>query len=304
MYSEFTESFHGLPTQDFSDSDDWKGADIAYRLREEYDDEIKIADRLAELLKQPGVEQLSTLIIGSWTGSCEGEDSKSVVDLLVLAAPRLPGLRHLFFGEMTYEECEISWINQSDLTPLLSAFPKLETLRIRGGSGLSFSPLRHDALRELAMETGGLPRSAIREICLCEFPVLEHLELLLGEENYGFDGGVEDLQPLLSGQLFPRLKWLGLMNSVIANDIAAVAVNAPLISRLEHLDLSLGNLDGEGVRSLQGLNTFQNLKSLNISHHFAADEDIAALKAVLPFQVIAEDKQEPEDDWRPIVHAE
>ncbi len=304
MYSELIESFQGLPTQDFNGSDDWKGPNVAYRIREEYDDETKIADRLAELLKQPGVEKLSALIIGAWTGSCEGDDSQAIVDLVDLAAPRLPNLRHLFFGEMTYEECEISWINQSDLTPLLDAFPRLESLRVRGGNGLSFSPIKRESLRELAVETGGLPRSAIREICLCEFPALEHLELLLGESNYGFDGSVEDLQPLLSGRLFPRLKWLGLMNSEIANDIAAVVVNAPLIARLEHLDLSLGNLDGEGVRSLLGLATISNLKSLNISHHFAAEDDIAALKQALTCQVVAEDTQEVEDEWRPIVHAE
>ena len=118
---------------------------------------------------------------------------------------------------------------------------------------MSLSRVRHDVLRELAIETGGLPRSVLREIFLCEFPALEHLELLLGEPNYGFDGTVEDLQPLLAGGLFPRLKFLGLMNSTIANDIAAVLVNSPLVGRIEALDLSMGMLDAEGVKSLMGL---------------------------------------------------
>jgi hypothetical protein len=247
---------------------------------------------------------LTSLIIGAWTGSCEGGDSKELVALLAKSAPKLPGLRHLFLGEMVVEECEISWINQSDVSPLLTAFPKLESFRVRGGSGLSFSRIKHESLRELAVETGGLSRGTIREIILCDFPALEHLELLLGEANYGFDGGVEDLQSLLTGRLFPKLTWLGLMNSEIANEIAAVIVNAPLVSRLETLDLSLGNLDGEGVQSLHGLAAYPNLKTLNISHHYAEEADVAALKKVLKCQIIAEDKQEPEDEWRPIVHAE
>jgi len=304
MYSELIQTFHGLPTHDFNESDDWKGPDVAYRLREEYDDELTIAERLATLLDQPGAASLRALIVGAWTGSCEGSDSKAIVDQLHAAAPRLQNLRHLFFGEMTYEECEISWINQSNLTPLLEAFPQLESFRVRGGEGLSFSPTKHDHLRELAIETGGLPRSVLREICQCEFPALQHLELLLGEVNYGFDGGVEDLQPLLSGRLFPQLQWLGLMNSEIANEIAAVVVNAPLTSRLEHLDLSLGNLDGEGVQSLFGLASAPNLKSLNISHHYATADEITALKNTLTCQLIAEDRQDPEDEWRPVVHAE
>jgi hypothetical protein len=304
MYGELVESFQGLKIREFNAAGDWKGPAIAYRLREEYDDEVKIADRLDSLLKQPDVEELTALVVGAWTGACEGANSREMVELLVRAAPRLSGLKHLFFGEMTYEECEVSWINQSDLSPILCAYPDLESLRVRGGTGLSFSTVRHDHLRELAVETGGLPRSTIREICLCDFPALEHLELLLGESNYGFDGSVEDLQPLLSGRLFPRLKWLGLMNSEIANEIAAVVVNAPLVTRLEHLDLSLGNMDGEGFRSLSGLAAATNLRSLNLSHHYASEEDVVGLTKSLICQVTAEDERESEDEWRPIVHAE
>jgi hypothetical protein len=178
------------------------------------------------------------------------------------------------------------------------------SLGVRGGSGLSFSKLAHGGLKELVIQTGGLSRATIREIFLCEFPSLEHLELLFGEENYGFDGGVEDLQPLLAGRLFPKLKYLGLMNSVIANDIAAVLVNAPIAAQVESIDLSLGNLDDEGVRSLLALASHSQLKRLNISHHYASEEVVAALAKALPFVVVAEDRQEPEDDWRPIAHAE
>lgn len=304
MYDELIETFHGLRVIDFNEEDDWQGPNVAYRLREEYEDEVTLSNRLEALVAQPDHEKLTALIIGAWTGSCEGENSKEIVSTLASLGPQLPGLRHLFFGEMTYEECEISWINQSDLSPLLVALPNLESLRVRGGSELSFSKVRHEHLRELALETGGLSRNAIREIFLCEFPSLERLELLLGEENYGFDGGVEDLQPLLSGALFPKLKQLGLMNSEIANEIAAVVVNSPIVSRLEVLDLSLGNLDGEGVQSLHNLANFPQLKTLNISHHFADDGQIEALKKALKCEVIADDKQSPDDEWRPIVHAE
>ena len=304
MYSELVEQFAGRRVVDFDDASCWEGPELAYRLREEYDDSVKVADRLAALLDQPESERVAALIIGAWTEVCEGGSAAEMVAEVAKAAPRLPGLRALFFGEMTCEECEISWINQTNVSPLLNAFPALQSLRIRGGVGLSFSQLRHDALKELAVETGGLPRSAIRELQLCEFPALERLELLLGEEHYGFDGGVEDLQPLLSGRLFPRLKFLGLMNSAIANDIAAVIVNSPIVARLETLDLSLGNLDDEGVHSLMSLAAFPQLRRLNISHHYAAEDVVAALVKTLPFEVVAGDPQQPEDDWRPIVHAE
>ncbi len=304
MYSELCTEFHGQPVVDFNTADDWADAATVYRLREEYDDELKIGERLETLLAQPDAKLLTGLIIGAWSEAQEGGEADAIVTALIEAAPRLPNLRHLFMGEITYEECEISWINQTDITPLLAAYPQLKSLRVRGGTSLSFSPLRHTALEELAIETGGLPKSALRQIFQLELPALTHLELLLGEENYGFDGSVQDLQPLLTGKLFPKLKFLGLMNSAIADDIAAVIVNSPLVERIEVLDLSLGNMTAEGVNSLHGLAECKNLKTLNISHHFAAPEVVEKRRTVLPCEVVADDPQEAEDEWRPIVHAE
>jgi hypothetical protein len=304
MYTEHVNEFYGLPVVEYNDAKSWKGSQKAYRLREEYDDEVKIADRLNSLLEQPGSGEIKALIIGAWTGACEGSNSAEIIQLLADVASRLPSLTALLFGEMTYEECEISWINQSDVSPLLRSFPSLESLRVRGGSGLSFSRVSHSLLRELAIESGGIARSTIRELFLCDFPELRRLELQLGEANYGFDGSVEDLQPLLAGKLFSKLTYLGLMNSEIANDIAAVVVNSPIADRVETIDLSMGNLDGEGVESLKGLAKNKNLKTLNISHHYAPQEKVDQLVSAVPFTVIAEDRQEPEDEWRPIVHAE
>lgn len=305
MYNELNSEFKGLRVVDFENPKNWEGPQVAYRLREEYDDQRKIADRLGDLLKQSDCNKLTTLIVGAWSGACEGGDAAEIVADLAKSGPSLPELRHLFLGEMTYEECELSWINHSDVTPILNAFPRLESFRVRGGAGLSFSKTRHESLKELAIESGGLSSSTIREIFQCEFPSLEHLELLLGEENYGFDGGVEDLQPLFAGKLFPKLKFLGLMNSTIANDIAAVLVNSPIVGRIESLDLSMGNLSDEGVRSLRGLAGHKQLQRLNITHHYASEAAVADLtRTLLSTEVLADDRKDPEDEWRPILHAE
>ena len=304
MFDEPLQEFDEMPVVDYEGSQSWEGPGVVYRLREEYDDKVKIADRLQSLLEQQGVENLKGLIIGAWSGSWEGENSKEIVSHLAEAANRLPALRALFVGEMVYEECELSWINQSDMSPLLAAYPRLEVLHIRGGNELSFSPIRHEGLQELVIEAGGIGRSTLRELFRCEFPNLESLQLLLGEANYGFDGGVEDLQPLLSGRLFQKLKYLGLLNSEIENEIAAVVVNSPIVDRIERLDLSLGNLDNEGVRSLHQLKSKSNLKQLYLAHHYASEAAIEDLKRTLPFEVIAERRQDPDDEWRPILHAE
>jgi hypothetical protein len=305
MYTELTQEFDGKKVVDFEDASSWQGPSKAYRVRQDYEDEMTATERLRLLLEQTGSEQLSTLIIGAWERACEGESSSEIVGELVAAASRLKSLSALFLGDIVMEESELSWINQTDVSPILKAHPKLQVFRVRGGNQLAFSRVKHPALRDLAIEAGGLPRSVIREIFQCDFPALERLELLLGEPNYGFDGSVEDLQPLLTGKLFPKLRHLGLMNSEISNDIAAVVVNAPILERIETLDLSMGNLDREGVRSLMALKDARNLRTLNISHHYASDAEIKALRKAVPFEVIAEDRQEAEDDdWRGILHAE
>lgn len=304
MYGELLTEFEDLPVFDFNQAGDWQGPDNAYRVAEGWDDKVSIAQRLELLVQQPSAAELTALIIGAWTEAGGGETGSTAYDKLRELAPRLPALKSLFLGEMTYEQCEISWITQSDVSPVLQAFPRLESLRIRGGNGLKFSRIRHEHLKTLAAETGGLPASAIRQILLCEFPSLEHLELLLGESNYGFDGSVEDLQPLLAGKHFPRLKFLGLMNSEIANEIAAVVVNSPLVRRIETLDLSMGNLDDEGVRSLMQLRDNPSLTLLNISHHYAAAKTVEELTRAVRCQVVAHDRQDPDDEWRPILHAE
>lgn len=306
MYQEHLTEFAGLSVQEFDLDEDWLGPDVAYRIWEGYDDEVTIAQRLHRLLAQPQSGEITALVVGAWGDwSVDRKgNADAIVKELVAAAPRLPKLRALFLGDVTYDEYELSWIKQSDVSPLLAAWPNLEIFRVRGSDGLAFSRLRHESLRHLAIESGGLPREVLRQVFSCDLPNLEHLELLLGEAGYGFDGNVADLQPLLSGRLFPRLKFLGLMNSEIADEIAAVVVNSPIVDRIETLDLSLGNLSDVGVRALHALAGKPNLRRLNISHHYATKSEIQRLQKAVSCEVIADDPQELDDSFRPIMHAE
>jgi hypothetical protein len=264
------------------------------------DQQAELLDRLQALTEQQGADQLRALVIGAWSGDDSSKSSDTIIQALVQAQDRLSGLTALFLGDITYEENEISWIQQSDVAPLLNAFPRLEIFRVRGGNGLKLSLVRHQALRELIVETGGLPRSVLREICRCEFPNLEHLELWLGVNTYGWDGGVEDLQPLLAGKIFPRLTYLGLRNSEIADDIAPVVVNAPILQRLHVLDLSYGTLSDAGAQALLKLPKGLPLQELDLSHHYMTKKMVEQLKKRLPYTIVADDGQDPDEEWRSV----
>ncbi|WP_327320040.1 STM4015 family protein [Streptomyces sp. NBC_01235] len=214
--------------------------------------------------------RVKALIVGAWEEAYE-DDSAAVIEALVAARDRFPALRAVFLGDMVGEECEISWINQTDVTPLLAAFPALEEFGVRGGSGLSFPALSHGALRRLVIETGGLPAEVVRGVGGSDLPALEHLDLWLGTPDYGGDSEAADLEPLLSGARLPNLRHLALRNSEMQDAVAAAVASAPVVARLEVLDLSMGVLTDEGAAALLGGQPLTHLKKLDLHHHYLTE---------------------------------
>ncbi|MFC8093466.1 STM4015 family protein [Streptomyces sp. NPDC057301] len=230
------------------------------------------AATFARLAKAVDLSRLRALVVGIWPDAVEDDKpNMEVVDTLVAAADQLPELRALFVGEMTYEECEISWIVNSDVSPLLRAFPRLEEFGVRGGQGLVFPPQSHASLRRLAIETGGLSREVVRGVCESDFPALEDLDIWLGVSWYGADTEVSDLEPLLSGTRLPALRRLALHNSEIQDDIAAACASAPVVARLTALDLSMGTLGDEGAQALLQGQPLIHLAELDLSHHYLTE---------------------------------
>ncbi len=254
-------------------------ARVAWRVEDsDYEGSGELERHLGELVEQEWAGQITALVIGPW-GSAY--DTSAPIDKIVALAPRLPALDALFLGEMTFEECEISWIQHSDVTPLLEAFPRLQTLTVRGSEGLSLKAMRHESLRSLTIESGGLPADVVRSVADCELPHLRHLELWMGTDNYGGDATVEDLAPILAGGRFPALKSLGLRNAEIADMIAAALASAPIVARLEVLDLSMGMLADAGATALLAGQPLTHLRKLDLHHHFITEPVQARLVAEL-----------------------
>jgi hypothetical protein len=262
------EIFAGRPVADFTADQEFDFSANVPRLRVQYDSEETGVDLLSALLATGNADQLSALVIGGWSGELYDTPPDAVIEALVAAADQLASLRALFIGDISQEENEVSWIHQSDLSALWQSFPRLEVLGIRGSNGLSLGQIKHNHLRELTIETGGLPKDVLTELGQASLPALEHLELYLGDSGYGWDGTVADLQPLLSGTLFPKLKYLGLRNSEIADDVAKAAAQSPAIARIETLDLSLGTLGDEGAAALLAAPAIKRLKRLDLHHHY------------------------------------
>ncbi|WP_307208180.1 STM4015 family protein [Paenibacillus harenae] len=265
---------------------------------EQYENGEKIVDLIEQLAGGEESAKLESLIIGDWGGAYEN-DSSEIVEALVRLNGKFPQLRKLFIGDMSYEECEVSWINQSNVAPLLIAYPELTSLTIKGSTELALEPAIHEKLEELIIICGGLGKQVLASISNGRFPQLKKLELYLGVEEYGFDGGLEDVLPLIEQEKFPQLTYLGLKDSEIQDEIAIALAEAPILDQLETLDLSMGTLTDKGAEALLNSSKARGLKFLDLHYHYMSDEMIAKWKqSGLNVDISDQQKYDDDEDYR------
>ncbi|WP_033322921.1 STM4015 family protein [Actinomadura atramentaria] len=276
LYENLAE-YAGLPVIDFSPGDGRPPAGHAVRVRSEYAG-ATYAEAFEALLDETDTARLTALVVGYWDADHDVRGHPT--DLLAEAADAFPNLRSVFLGDVTVAESEISWIGHVDITPLFTEFPALERLDVRGSGGLAFDPLAHGALRTLRFESGGLPPDVVRALGASDLPVLEHLDLWLGAEDYGGGVTAADLAPVLDGR-FPALRRLGLENAENADELAAALAAAPIAARLESLSLALGALTDAGADALAA-HAFPALRRLDLHHHFVGEAAAERLRAALP----------------------
>ncbi len=299
-YYELLTEFVGLPVEEFDpDTGIADPEGTAYRVRQEYDEEPRFVELWERFLDDPQSDRLKALIIGRWDDEMFDVSSRLVVERLVAAAGRLTALESIFLGNVLYEESMISDLQQSDVSPLWSAYPQLKNFYVYGGWDLSLGQLDHATLQRLVVITGGLESEVVQQVCQAKLPKLRHLELWLGEEGYGRTATLDDLQPLLSGELFPKLTYLGLANCEFADELAEAAADAPILDRLETLDFSGGTLGDQGAQFLLESARIKQLKKLDLHHHFLSESMIEQLQQ-LPLTVDLSEvqSQEYEDDYR------
>lgn len=311
---EHPETFHGLPVFTLPPPGDEGAVPVALPAAD------AVAWRLDCVGEGPGFPALwqhfldtvdpagvRALLIGPWWPD-DYTSFAPVADLIASDAGRLPALCGLFLADVIGEECEVSWLEMSDITSLIEAFPRLEELVVRGGGDsvpeeekLRLRPLRHPALKSLRFESGGLPGHVVRAVGACELPALERLELWFGASWYGGDATVDDMRPILSGGSFPRLRHLGLQNSEIQDEIAAAVASAPVVAQLDSLALSMGTLSDTGALALLDGQPLTHLTSLDLHHHYLTDPVMSRVREMCAREGVhvgldEADYWDPEDD--------
>lgn len=287
---------------------------VAWRLDCGSDEEWPFSRVWRQFTDVVDIARVRAMVIGPWWVG-EYSELTSALELIVADASRFPALRALFLADVVGEECEVSWLRINDITPAIEAFPLLEEFGVRGcgdtyqDGDLRLRPVKHDRLRVLRFESGGLPGAVVRAVGASELPALEHLELWLGVPEYGGNATVADLAPLLDSGRFPRLRHLGLQNSEIQDEIAGAVAAAPVVAGLESLALSMGTLSETGAEALLAGQPLTHLKELDLRHHYLPPEWTGRiLEALVPHGVLVEidpsGDMDEDDEWRYVVVSE
>ncbi|WP_329378949.1 STM4015 family protein [Streptomyces sp. NBC_01716] len=287
---------------------------VAWRLDCGWEEEWTFPELWKHFTDAVDTERVRALVIGPWW-SGDYSELAPALELIVADAARFPALRALFLGDVVGEECEVSWLVMTDVTPAIEAFPSLEEFAVRGcgdtyqNGAVRLRPVQHERLRLLRFESGGLRGSVVRAVGESELPALERLELWLGIEEYGGDATVADLAPLLDGGRFPLLRHLGLRNSEIQDEIAGAVASAPVVAGLESLALSMGTLADPGGEALLAGQPLTHLKTLDLRHHFMSPDVTDRIQQTLGPHGVRVELEPPydlsaDDEWRYVAVSE
>lgn len=246
-----THAFVGYPGYD------WEG------------DDVDIPKLLEELMTSPTGRFLTSLNIGMANTMDDGENDYTDIIKRLLKLDGTSRLRRLYIGDVTQEECEVSWIEIGDVSKLWPKLSKLQSLTLRGGSGVKLGSIALPELRELTIITGGLDKKNLAAICNAKWPKLEKLDLWFGSKSYGANTTLKDLKPIFDGKVFPKVKHLGLNNCEFTDEIAQQLPTAKILKQLQVLDLSDGCMTDAGVKAMaDAKGAFQHLARLDLSNNY------------------------------------
>ncbi|WP_129598626.1 STM4015 family protein [Anaerophilus nitritogenes] len=246
---------------------------------EDYEDGDKDASTLVkEILEDKDLKDIKELIIGCW-GEAYDTSAQQILDGIVENKEKFQHIESLFVGDMSYEECEVSWIIQGNYNNLLKALPNLKKLTIKGSSELQLGELKHENLEALEIICGGLPQNVLKEIATSHLPNIKKLNLYLGVEDYGFDGDIKDIQGIINNSYFQKLEYLGLGNSEIQDQVVEMVLKSSIIKNLKILDFSNGTLSDKGAQIIvDHADELSHLELLDLHYHYIGDEYIKKLK--------------------------
>lgn len=246
---------------------------------------VKSIEQFKLLLQDPRVSQLQALVCQYLDHYYSyNEQYRYVVDVLFDAYEQLTSLKALCIGN-DQERNPLG-----DISAILKVYPNLEVLQVSGDCDVDFSPGRHNHLKTLIVNTR-IDNETISRICELELPELEYLDLGCSNDYYHNDKfNIKVLMPIVSGKLFPKLRYLGIRGGQDYNKIVSHLVRSTIVNHLLVLDLSDGNLGDKGAEALLNCPAINRLHTLNVSKNSLSSQMVKRLSG-LKCRVIAKSQK-------------
>ena len=257
-----------------------------------YSDEAfdgETVDILAAAIAHPSGRFIREFAFQS-NGDPNDDNLQSLIDLLAKKAPKTT--QKITFGDNIDQ---VSWHHTGNLAKLWKGVPGLRVLEIESGH-FDVGKMVAPALERAVFITGGLSKSCGRNIAKATMPKIKHLEIYYGDTNYGGSCSLKEVKPLLDRTDLKQLEFLGLKNSMFANEIAQQLRSAKVLKTVKTLDLSCGTMTDEGAAQLvKAKKSLAHLECLDLSSNFLTKDGILAVQG-LAKKVITSSQNEP-DDW-------
>lgn len=260
------------------------------------DHEFSITEALELLLDHPSSLLLEDLVLATdrasgWSAADNDHSAVGVRELALIDRYRPYRLRSLTINDRWSEHVtgdkpscyDISWYTVAGMGALSRGAPDLAELTLYAGDFLDLEELALPRLRSLAIRSGGLKRVRLAALTDRVWPSVERLELWFGRERYGADIDVPDLQRILDGTAFPNLRWLGLMNAELTDELCAELHRAPVLPQLEGLSLAMGCLSSSGAPHLIAhSDAYRHLREFDLSKQLLDERSLESLGRVFP----------------------
>ncbi len=253
---------------------------LAYRIAIDSDEEQEdFKNKLFAFCDDEKAKDIKQLVIGVWFTELN-EDSSELIQLLVANKDKLYSLEALMIGDITNEETDVFWIKQSNINPIFDAFPNLKNLHIRGGNRLELGEINHHKLESLIIESTGLDEKVLHQLGEADLPNLKYLKLYLSDPDEGWIGSISDIKLLFRRNLFPNLRYLGLINTENTDDIAEFLLEVKdSIKSLKELGLNGGDMTDKGVEYLLKNESLSFIDVLYLEGNCISDEMVQKIHA-------------------------
>lgn len=246
------------------------------------------------LLQDPRVTDLQALVfeIDDHTWKLNHPPFSAAVTAICEAQPLLPNLKALYVKDREGGEFDrsASKLTVSDFHPLLQAFPDLEVLQINGEHThfqmiSDCADLHHDKLKTLMIHVLGLMPGALEQFCAMSLPRLEYFDIWLDPDRSPGERVTRAMMPLLSGETYPNLKYLGLCGCPDGDNLIKKTIKSPIMKQLVGLDLKTNEITDVGALVLwRNQDKLPNLKFLNLSRNSISEQMVTHFQK-LPCQV-------------------